>query len=65
MTLKECINNRITKLQTWLINNEFGAAVFVDSEEHRDPSVTYLANCSGDCVLVVPDFGSAMLIPCR
>ena len=63
MTLKECINNRITKLQTWLINNEFGAAVFVDSEEHRDPSVSYLANCSGDCVLVVPDFGSAMLIP--
>ncbi len=45
------------------MSNEFGAAIFVDSEEHRDPNVTYLANCSGDCVLVVPSFGPTVLIP--
>lgn len=63
MTLKECINNRILKLQSWLLENNLGAAVFVDSEEHRDPSVPYLSNCSGDCVLIVPDFGPTLLIP--
>ncbi len=63
MTLEECIKLRIDRLSDWLMSNKYGAAVFVDSEEHRDPSLPYLSNCSGDAVLIVCDNGDNVLIP--
>ena len=33
---------RRSQVALYLFKNEIGAAVFIDSEEHRDPTVRYL-----------------------
>ncbi len=44
---------RRNKLAAYLNENNVGAAVFIDSEEHREPAIRYLTGHTSDAVLVV------------
>ena len=44
---------RRSQVALYLFKNEIGAAVFIDSEEHRDPTVRYLTGHNGDAIVVL------------
>ena len=60
--LKEIYKARRNVLAREMRNRGLGACVFVDSEEHRDPSVAYYTNHANDAVLVVFSDGYSVLI---
>ena len=60
--LKEIYKARRDVLAREMRNRGLGACVFVDSEEHRDPSVAYYTNHANDAVLVVFSDGYSVLI---
>jgi len=55
--------NRISNLVNYLLQNEIGAAVFHDSEEHRDPSIRYYTGHTSDAVLIIFSSGHSVLVP--
>lgn len=55
--------NRRAVLAQYLRENNTGACVFVDSEEHRDPAVAYYTGHANDCVLIIFSDGYSVLIP--
>lgn len=54
---------RRSKLADYLKDNETGAAVFIDNEEHRDPSVPYYTGHPSDACLIIFSDGFSYLIP--
>lgn len=61
--LQQIYVNRRQKLSTYLNENNLGACVFIDSEEHRDPAVAYFSGHSSDAVLVIFSDGYSILVP--
>ena len=54
---------RRAKLAAYLREHDTGAAVFIDSEEHRDPSVPYYTGHPTDACLIIFSDGFTCLIP--
>ena len=50
-------------LADYLTQNETGACVFIDTEEHRDPNLAYYSNFSSDAILIIYNTGYSILIP--
>lgn len=50
-------------LAEYLRKNQIGACVFVDSEEHRDPSLPYYTGHNADAVLIIFSDGFSVLVP--
>ncbi len=61
--MKKIYSDRCKKLGAYLTENNIGAAVFVDTEAHRDPSIPYYTGFSSDCVLAVFQDGFSILVP--
>ena len=51
--MKKIFQNRCQTLANYLKDNDFGACVFIDSEEHRDPNLAYYTNHPTDAILIV------------
>ena len=54
---------RRQKAVDYLTENQIGAAVFIDSEAHREPAIRYLTGHTGDAVLIIFENGKNVLIP--
>ena len=61
--LKKIYAARRQKIVEYLNINEIGAAIFIDSEEHREPSLRYLTGHTSDAMLIIPAQGNSILIP--
>lgn len=61
--LKKIYAARKAKLADYLKENNTGACVFIDSEEHRDPAVAYFSGHANDAVLVIFSDGFSILVP--
>lgn len=61
--MKQIYAARRYKLALYLQNNQTGACVFIDSEEHRDPSIPYFTGHNADAVLIIFSDGYSILIP--
>ena len=61
--LKKIYSDRRKKIVEYLKENEIGAAVFIDNEEHREPSLRYFTGHTSDAVLIIFDTGKSVLIP--
>lgn len=61
--LKKIYEERRQKIVEYLNLNNIGAAVFIDSEEHREPSIRYFTGHTSDAVLIIPQVGNSVLIP--
>lgn len=61
--MNKIYKNRQSKLADFLCENNTGAAVFIDSESHRDPSIPYYTGHSGDAVLIIFSDGYTILVP--
>lgn len=61
--LKQIYKNRRAKLAKYLRDNNTGACVFIDSEEHREPAVRYYCGHTSDCVLIIYSDGYSVLVP--
>lgn len=46
-----------------LLENDIGSVVFIDSEEHRDPSIRYFTGHTSDAVLIIFSDSFSVLIP--
>lgn len=51
------------KLAMRLMENNIGAAVFIDCEEHREPAIRYFTGHISDAVLIVFETSYSVLIP--
>lgn len=54
---------RRLKIANYLRKNNIGAAVFIDSEEHREPAIRYFTGHTSDAVLVITEENDAVLVP--
>ncbi|MBO4857836.1 MAG: aminopeptidase P family protein [Treponema sp.] len=61
--LEQIYRARREALSNYLEENNIGAAVFIDSEEHRDPSIAYYTGHANDTVLIIFTDGCTILIP--
>ena len=61
--LEQIYKARREVLSNYLEENNIGAAVFIDSEEHRDPSIAYYTGHANDAVLIIFTDGCTILIP--
>lgn len=61
--LKKIYHNRRVRLGSYLENANTGACVFIDSEEHRDPAISYFTGHSSDACLIIFSDGYSVLIP--
>ncbi len=61
--MKEIYSGRRAKIVEYLKENNIGAAVFIDSEAHRDPSIRYFTGHTSDAVLVILQNGRSTLVP--
>ncbi len=61
--MEEIYRNRRNRMADYLQMNKTGAAVFIDSEAHRDPSIPYYTGHPSDAVLIIFDDGYSILIP--
>lgn len=61
--MKEIYSGRREKIIEYLKNNNIGAAVFIDSEAHREPAIRYFTGHTSDAVLVILQNGTSVLIP--
>ncbi len=61
--LRELYDDRRDEIVDYLIEHKLGAAVFIDSEERRDPSIRYFTGHTGDAVLIIFETGKSVLIP--
>ena len=51
--IKTIYEIRRSRISLQLFKNDIGAAVFIDSEEHRDPTVRYLTGHNGDAIVIL------------
>lgn len=61
--LDNIYKQRRLRLTDYLKDNNFGSCVFIDSEEHRDPNVSYYVGQITDCVLIIFSDGYTVLVP--
>ena len=61
--LEQIYKTRREALRNYLEETDTGAAVFIDSEEHRDPSIAYYTGHANDAVLIIFTDGCTILIP--
>ena len=61
--LKEIYKTRREKIVDYLKENNTGAAVFIDSEAHREPAIRYFTGHTSDAVLIILETGNSILIP--
>ena len=61
--LKNIYAGRRSKMADFLKENNTGCAVFIDSEEHRDPAIRYYTGHSSDAVLLIFSDGFSILVP--
>jgi len=61
--MKKIYAARRKKLADYLTNADTGAAVFIDNEDHRDPSIAYYTGHPSDAVLIIFSDGFTYLIP--
>lgn len=61
--LKSIYKERRHKVSNWLIEHNEGAAVFIDNEANRDPSIRYFTGHSSDAVLIIYSSDQSVLIP--
>lgn len=61
--LKQIYENRRQKIVEYLNLNGIGSAVFIDSEEHREPAIRYFTGHTSDAILIIPKAGNSILIP--
>lgn len=61
--LKNIYAGRRAKMADFLKENNTGCAVFIDSEEHRDPAIRYYTGHSSDAVLLIFSDGFSILVP--
>ena len=53
---------RRQKAVDYLTENQIGAAVFIDSEAHREPAIRYLTGHTSDAVLIIFENGKKLQI---
>ena len=51
--IKTIYEIRRSRISLQLFKNDIGSAVFIDSEEHRDPTVRYLTGHNGDAIVII------------
>ena len=61
--LEKIYKERRSSLSDYLKENDIGACVFIDSEEHRDPSLAYFTGHANDAVLIIYSDCYSVLIP--
>lgn len=61
--MKKIYHARVERVADWLTQHDMGAAVFIDNEAHREPSLRYLTGHTSDAVLIVFSDGYDVLIP--
>lgn len=61
--LKDIYAKRIENLCYYMTSNQIGATVFINNEEHRDPSVAYFTGFQNDGILIVYSTFYSILIP--
>lgn len=61
--LKKMYAARRKKVVEYLKENQVGAAVFIDNESNREPSLRYFTGHTSDAVLIILDTGKSILIP--
>ena len=61
--MKNIYAERRLAVAGYLTQNEIGAAVYIDSEEHRDPAIPYLTGHNADAIVIVFSDGYTYLIP--
>ena len=61
--LKAIYKSRINRLADFLKESNTGACVFIDTEDHRDPSLPYYTGHPTDAVLIIYSDGYSILIP--
>ena len=61
--LEKIYKERRSRLSDYLKENDIGACVFIDSEEHRDPSLAYFTGHANDAVLIIYSDCYSVLIP--
>lgn len=61
--MKKVYESRRIKTASYLKEHDIGAAVFIDSEAHREPSLRYLCGHTSDAVLIIFDDAYSILIP--
>lgn len=61
--MKAIYRSRVNRVADWLTQNDIGTAVFIDNEEHREPSLRYLTGHPSDAVLVIFSDGYDVLVP--
>ncbi|MCF0242500.1 MAG: aminopeptidase P family protein [Treponema sp.] len=61
--LKKIYKARVDRIADYLVQHDIGTAIFIDSEEHREPAIRYLTGHTSDAVLIVFSDGYDILIP--
>ena len=60
--MKRIYEARRARVAAYLSDNGIGAAVYIDSEEHRDPAIPYLTGHNADAIVVLFSDGYTYLI---
>ena len=60
--MKKIYEERRRRIAAYLTDNNIGAAVYIDSEEHREPAVPYLTGHNSDAIVIVFSDGYTYLI---
>ncbi len=55
--------SRVSKVVNYLRENEIGATVFIDNEEHREPAIRYFTNHPSDAVFIIFNDGDYFFLP--
>lgn len=51
--MKKIYEARRRRIADYLTENAIGAAVYIDSEEHRDPAIPYLTGHNSDAIVII------------
>ncbi|NLC92451.1 MAG: aminopeptidase P family protein [Treponema sp.] len=62
-SIKHIYKERIKTLADYMVENQIGAAVFINNEEHRDPSVSYFTGLQNDGILIIYSDTFSILLP--
>ena len=61
--MKKIYESRRARFAAHLKENEIGAALFVDSEAHREPAIRYFTGHTSDAVLIIFQNNNSVLLP--
>ena len=60
--IKNIYAARRARIAAYLTENNIGAAVYIDSEEHREPAIPYLTGHNSDAIVIIFSDGFTYLI---